>query len=156
MPDPNSERIGKTIRQHVRIEVQIGVRFIIAGDPAGTVYEAVTKNICRGGLCLISQQGKESLIAATRKTMPLLIVSLFIEGDENPIEVQTKTAWISSKVGWFVTPSVEGMPVLIGVEFEDLTAEDAEKIDLFIERCLLSDRDSELGIEEKILSRLKT
>lgn len=155
MSDPNSERIGKPIRKNVRVEVRIGVRYIIEGDPSRTVHEALTKNISRGGVCLMAHQGKDQLVSAAAGRMPRLKVSLYIGAGDRPIEVEAQTAWISSNVGWFVTPARPEMPAIAGLAFEDLTAEDAEKIDIFIEECLFKDRESVLEQERRILSRLQ-
>lgn len=149
----NSERIGKPIRKHVRIEVRLGIRFIIEGDPSRAAYEGLTKNISRSGACLQAQQGKDQLIAATAGRMPKLEVSLYIRDEDHPIDVRTQTAWISSKVGWFMTPSSEELPVLVGMAFEDLSAEDAVKIDNLIEECLFKSRESVQEQELRILSR---
>lgn len=155
MSDPNSERIGKPIRKHVRIKVQLGIRYVIEGDPSRTVYDGLTKDISRSGACLMARQGKNQLIAATAGRMPKLEVSLYVCEKDRPIDVRTQTAWISSKVGWFVTPSDEEVPVLVGMKFEDLSAEDAIKIDNLIEECLFKDRESVLEQESRILSRFK-
>lgn len=153
MPDPNSARIGKPIRKHVRLEVQLGIRYIIEGDPSRSVYDALTRNISRSGVCLMAYEGKSELIAATAVRMPRLSVSLYISGSDNPIDVRMQTAWISSNVGWFMTPSSEALPVLVGMAFEDLSAEDAAKIDTLIEECLFKDRESVQDQESRILSR---
>ncbi len=154
MSDPNSERIGKPIRKNVRVAVQLGIRFIIEGDPSRTVFEALTQNISRGGACLMARQGKDKLIAAIAGRLPKLEVSLYVRENDCPIDVRTQTAWISSRVGWFMTPSSEEMPVLVGMAFEDLSAEDALKIDTFIEECLFKGRESVQEQESRILSRL--
>ena len=153
MSDPNSERIGKALRKHVRIEVRLGLRFVIEGDPSHTIYEALTQNISRGGVCFMAHEGKDQLIAAAAGNMPRLKVSLYIGAGDLPVDIQAQTAWISSNVGWFMTPENAEMPLIAGMAFENLSVEDAEKIDIFIEELLFKDRESVLEQEGRILSQ---
>lgn len=155
MPDPNSERIGKRIRQHVRVEVRLGVRYIIEADPSRTVHEALTKNISRGGVCLLAQQGSDQLVAAAAGSRPRLRLSLYTGAGDGPADAQAQTAWISCTIGWLMTPSRPEIPAIAGLAFEDLAAEDAEKIDLFVEQCLFRDRESVQEQEHRILSQIK-
>lgn len=154
MPDPNSERIGKPIRRHVRIAVRVGILFFIDGDPSRAIYEGETINISRGGVCILAQTGKSQLIAAAESALPRLNLSLYIDGNDAPINIRTQTAWISSKVSWLAASSRENLPVLAGMSFEDLSAEDAEKIDTFVENCLFKGRESVQDLEIRLLPKI--
>jgi c-di-GMP-binding flagellar brake protein YcgR len=154
MTDPNSERIGKSVRKHVRIASRLEVQFFIEGDEGSRAYTAETKDISRGGACLIVLDGKEELIEKVDQGMPRLKVKLFIHDDGKAMDIQSKTMWISSKVGWFMTPSSADMPVLIGMAFEGLSREDNEKIDSYIEEVINSDRQSLQEIKKRIASKL--
>lgn len=154
MSDPNSERIGKPIRRHVRVAVRVGILFFFDEDPSRTIYEGETINISRGGACIVAQTGKSQLIAAADSALPKLNLSLYIDGNDAPISIRTQTAWISSKVNWLAASARENMPLLAGTAFEDLSAEDAEKIDTFVETCLFKDRESVQDLEIRLLPKI--
>lgn len=155
MPDPNSERIGKTIRKHIRIEAQLGIHFMVEGAPEQTVYTAQTKNISRGGVCFSASLGKTELIALMRGTRPRLMVSLFLGEDAAQGRRENSTTWISCRIRWMMTPSLEENPALVGLAFEELPEADAEKIDSYIEDFVINIRESVQEVEAKIYSQFK-
>lgn len=153
MTDPNSERLGKPIRKHIRIGVELQVSFKVEGDGEELVFHGSTKNISRGGICLQASEGKEEIMALIGPKMPNLQVSLHLD-NEDPIDFQGQTTWISSRIGWFLTPSEKEMPVLMGMSFQGLSREDSLKIDTFIEELIRRDRTSISEIEKRIAKRL--
>jgi hypothetical protein len=154
MADPNSERLGKAVRKHIRIEVELRASFRIEGDEGSRVFQGSTKNISRGGVCLQASEDKAKILALMGPKMPNLQVSLYLDKDGSPIDFEGRTTWISSRVGWFLTPSEEEMPILMGMSFLGLAREDALKIDTFIEELISRDRTSIAEIEQRIIRRL--
>ena len=156
MNDVNSERLGREARKHVRLEVRLKANFIIEGDGEQTEYAAVTTNISRGGICLKITEKKEEVLAKLGDAMPRFKVSHDLTEDDNPIDVCTKTTWISSRVGWLLTPTQEDVPILVGMAFNDLPEEDEAKINAFIADLLIQQRESVFKKEkEEILSKIK-
>jgi hypothetical protein len=66
-----------------------------------------------------------------------LMVSLNLRDAGSPAETYAvKTTWISSKLGWMVTPSDDDAPIMMGVAFNELSESDAGKIDTFTSNLL--------------------
>jgi hypothetical protein len=141
-------------RKQIRVAVQLQVKFRIEGDAENSIYHAVTKDISRRGVCIVAQKDKSKLISLLEGKLPKVILSIYLTKDDKLIDVRSRTAWISSKVGWFVTPEKEGMPLLIGTSFEDISNEDADKMDCFMEELMKGDSDSIEVIKERLVSRL--
>ena len=149
MTDANSERLGREVRRHARLEVFLKAVFIIEGDGEETEYAAWTTNISRGGICLQITEKREEVLEKLGDTLPRFKVSLDLTDNEDPIDVSTRTAWISSKVGWLLTPSQEEVPILVGMAFDRLLEEDEEKINSFIADLLIQQRDAGFLVEKK-------
>ena len=141
-------------RKQVRIAVRLQVKFRIDGDIDNRTYRGVTKDISRSGVCIVTQEEKIRLISLLEGKLPKVTLSIYLTKDNKLIDVQSRTAWISSKVGWFVTPEKEGMPLLIGTSFENISREDAGKMDCFMEELMRGDSDSIEEIKERLVSRL--
>ena len=141
-------------RKQVRIAVRLQVKFRIEGDAGNSTYCGVTKDISRSGVCIVTQEEKTKLISLLEGKLPKVMLSVYLTKDDKLIDVQSRTAWISSKVGWFVTPEKEGMPLLIGTSFERVSSEDSDKMDCFMEELIKGDNDSLEEIKERLASRL--
>ena len=156
MTDANSERLGRETRKYVRIDVHLKASFIIAGDEAETEYPAVTTNIIRGGICLMIKDRKEEILAKLGDNLPRFKVALDLTDDDNPIDICTRTTWISSRVGWLLTPTGEDVPILVGMSFDELPEEDETKINSFIADLLIQRRESIFQEKkESLLSEIK-
>lgn len=79
MTDPDGERIGKTNRKHVRIEVPLVARLMLDGDEEGQTGEATTRNVSRGGLCLVLKEQKGEVIAKLQRGSPRIKISLSLQ-----------------------------------------------------------------------------
>jgi hypothetical protein len=141
-------------RKQVRVAVRMKVKFRIEGDAGNSTYRGVTKDISRSGVCIVTEDEKDKLISLLEGRLPKLMLSIYLTREDKLIDVQSRTAWISSKVGWFVTPEREGMPLLIGTSFEDVRREDADKMDCFMEELIKGDNDSIEKIKGRLASRL--
>ena len=148
------ERVNVINRKQVRVAVQLQVKFRIEGDADKSTYRGVTRDISRSGVCIVTQEEKSKLISLLEGKLPKVTLSIYLTKDDKLIDVQSRTAWISSKVGWFVTPEKEGMPLLIGTSFENISREDADKMDCFMEELMKGDSDSFEEIKERLVSRL--
>jgi len=156
MVDVDGERLGKEVRKHVRLEVSLKANFIIVGDRAETEYGAVTSNISRGGICLKITEKKEEILGKLGDRLPGFKVSLNLTADDNPIDVGARTTWISSRLGWLLTPTSEDVPILVGMAFDELMEEDEVKINSFIAELLIQKRESLFKDEkERLLSNIK-
>ena len=107
-------------RRHLRIEIELPVKFRVEGDPSRRTYEGVTKNISRGGSCITIRKEWEDLLDHFRNAMPKVMVEICLSEDGTPAGPEEKTDWIPSRVGWFLTPGEEETPVLIGASFEQI------------------------------------
>ncbi len=141
-------------RKQVRVAVRLQVKFRIEGDAGNSTYRGVTKDISRSGVCIVTQEEKTKLISLLEGKLPKVMLSVYLTKDDKLIDVQSRTAWISSKVGWFATPEKEGMPLLIGTSFERVSSEDSDKMDCFMEELIKGDNDSLEEIKERLASRL--
>ena len=141
-------------RKQVRVAVQLQVKFRIEGDAASSIYRGVTKDISRSGVCIVAQKEKDRLVSLLEEDLPKVMLSIYLTKDDKLIDVQSRTAWISSKVGWFVTPEKEGMPLLVGTSFENISREDADKMDCFMEELMRGDNDSIEAIKERLSLRM--
>ena len=141
-------------RKQVRVAVRMQVKFRIDGDADNSTYRGVTKDISRSGVCIVTEEEKDRLISVLEGKLPRVMLSIYLTKDDKLIDVQSRTAWISSKVGWFVTPEREGMPLLIGTSFENVRKEDADKMDCFMEELIKGDNDSIEKIKERLALRL--
>jgi len=156
MNDANSERRSREARNHVRLDVLLKANFIIDGDEAQTEYSALTTNIGRGGICLKVTEKKGEILGKLGETLPRFKVALDLADDDSTIDVCTRTTWISSRVGWLLTPTREDVPILVGMAFDDLTAEDDGKINSFVADLVVQQRESVFKEEkEKLLSEFK-
>ena len=156
MTDANSERLGRETRKYVRIDVHLKAKFIIAGDETKTEYLAVTTNISRGGICLMVNDRKEEILAKLGDNLPRFKVALDLTDDDNPIDICTRTTWISSRVGWLLAPTGEDVPILVGMSFDELPEEDETKINSFIADLLIQRRESIFQEKkESLLSEIK-
>ena len=156
MTDANSERLGREQRKYVRIEIRLKATFIIDGDETQAKYGAVTTNISRGGICLIVTDKKEEILGKLGDALPRFKVALDLTDENQPIDFCARTTWISSRVGWFLTPAGEDVPILVGMSFDELLEEDEAKINSFIADVLIARRAS--AFEEKkegLLSEIK-
>lgn len=141
-------------RKQVRVAVQLQVKFRVEGDAGDSTYRGMTRNISRSGVCIVTQEEKDKLATLLEGTLPKVVLSIYLTKDDKLIDVQSRTAWISSKVGWFVTSEKEGTPLLIGTSFENIGKEDADKMDCFMEELIKGDNDSIEEIKERLASRL--
>ena len=141
-------------RKQVRVAVRLQVKFRIEGDAGSSTYRGVTKDISRSGVCIVTQEEKTKLISLLEGKLPKVMLSIYLTKDDKLIDVQSRTAWISSKVGWFVTPEKDGMPLLIGTSFENISREDTGKMDCFMEELMRGDNDSIEEIKERLTLRL--
>lgn len=145
------------VRKHMRLEVQLEVSFRVEGDAEDRTFRGSTKNISRGGACILVERDKAAVASLMGDRLPRLAVSIFLDkqGGNLLVDVPTKTAWISSKVGWYLTPANERMPLLVGASFDSVSREDTEKIDFFIEELIRADGDSIGQISSRILNRMR-
>jgi c-di-GMP-binding flagellar brake protein YcgR len=141
-------------RKQIRVAVLLQVKFRIEGDADKSIYRGVTRDISRSGVCIVAQEEKSRLISLLDGKLPKVTLSIYLTKDDKLIDVQSRTAWISSKVGWFVTPEKEGMPLLIGTSFENISREDTDKMDCFMEELMKGDSSSIEDIKERLVSRL--
>jgi len=143
------------VRKHVRIEVRIMARFRVDGDRRDTVYRGTTKNLSRGGVCILVEERRDEVARLFAGRKPPLLVSLYLARSKPLVEVASRTAWISSRVGWLETPGDGSHPVLVGASFEHLPEVDARKIDCFIEELIRADGQSMSAISARLQSRLR-
>jgi len=156
MTDANSERLGRETRGYVRIEVRLKASFIIEGDEAQVEYFAETANISRGGICLRITEKKDEILGKLGDALPRFKVALDLTDDDVPIDVCTRTTWISSRVGWFLTPKTEDVPILVGMSFDRLMEDDEAKINSFIADLLIQQKESVFKEKkENLLSEIK-
>lgn len=123
---------GKERRAYVRLETSLQVRFKISGPEMSKIYEATSKNMSHGGLCLEVQQDKEELIeklsAVDTKLgidLDALILKPGVAGSEKPV-------WVDSRVDWMRKPNRKNTTLLMGLSFEDLTQESRKQIHSYI------------------------
>lgn len=154
MTDPNSERIGKPVRENIRVEVQLELNMKLAGDDSGAVYHAVTKNISLGGLCIQVYDRKEELLGKVGDGLPEMLISLYFIDDDRSFDIRTRTAWISSRLGWVFRPSDDKAPLLLGMAFQDLKPGDEERINTFIVDTITGNRESVIAQEKRILEKI--
>lgn len=156
MTDVNSERLVREARKNVRIAVRLKASFIIEGDEAETEYFAETANISRGGICLRVTEKKDEILGKLGDALPRFKVALDLSDDDIPIDVCTRTTWISSRAGWLLTPKTEDIPILVGMSFDNLMEEDEAKINAFIADLLILRRESVFKVKkEDLLSEIK-
>lgn len=155
MTDINSERLGKETRKYVRIEVRLKASFIIEGDEAQAEYFAETANISRGGICLRITEKKDEILGKVGDALPRFRVALDLSDDDVPIEICARTTWISSRVGWLLTPKTEDVSILVGMSFDRLMEDDEAKINTFIADLLIHQRESVFKVKkENLLSEI--
>ena len=123
---------GRERRAYVRLETSLAVRFKISGQAMNKIYEATTKNMSQGGLCLEVHQDKEELIEKLSADDPKLGIDLDtlipkpdVAGSETPV-------WVDSRVDWMQKPNRKNPALLMGLSFEDLTQESRSQIHSYI------------------------
>ena len=140
-------RIGIEKRRYVRLYVRLKVRFQVEGGPEGKIYEAETRNVSQGGLCLEVMKDTKEILARFYSENPLLKIALDLPGADETVETAARPAWISTRVGWMEPPVEDSQPLLLGMAFEDLPPSEKERIATYFADKLLdkyrSDREQQ-------------
>ena len=119
---------GRERRAYIRLETELPVRFKISGKEESKIYEATTKNISHGGLCLEFQKEKEDLLDKLSTDKPKLGIDLDALIPDQTAEASADQFWVNSRVDWTRKPKSKNPVLLIGLEFEDLTQAARKKI----------------------------
>lgn len=137
MRDDNKSIREKSQRRFARIKVALKALIKVEVDDGRELFHGETKNISRGGACVQIEDKTQKMLQIADNMSQGLMISLSLKdvGSQDESYV-VKTAWISSKLGWMVTPSSDDAPVMIGVAFDELSETDAAKIDTFTSNLL--------------------
>jgi c-di-GMP-binding flagellar brake protein YcgR len=143
MRDDDKSIREKSQRRFARIKVALKALIKVETDDGRELFYGETKNISRGGACVrIEDKTQEMLQIADSMSHGLMIsLSLKDVGSQDESYV-VKTAWISSTLGWMMTPSSDDAPVMIGVAFDELSETDAGKIDTFTSNLLQRQKEA--------------
>jgi c-di-GMP-binding flagellar brake protein YcgR len=133
----------KSQRRFARIRVSLNALVKVESDDGRELFHAETKNISRGGACLQIEDKTQKMRQVIDDLPRRFKVSLSLRDTEDTSETYAvKTAWISSRLGWAVTPSSDDAPLMMGVAFDELSESDAGKIDTFTSNLLQRQKEA--------------
>lgn len=137
MRDDESNIREKSQRRFARIKVSLQALVKVEVDDGRELFHAETNNISRGGACLRVEDKTPEMLQLVDNMSRGLMISLSLRDAGSPTETYAvKTTWISSRLGWMVTPSSDDAPIMMGVAFSELSESDAGKIDTFTSNLL--------------------
>jgi c-di-GMP-binding flagellar brake protein YcgR len=122
------EKVGVEKRKYVRVEVEVPARFKIVGDGEGKVYQALTGNISHGGACLRVEGDGDEVLQKLGDDLPELEVSIDLPGHDGKVSADTRTAWIICRLDRKSPPEDDHGPVVIGVEFSNMSDADEDRV----------------------------
>jgi c-di-GMP-binding flagellar brake protein YcgR len=114
MDQPTERR--KYPRFNFQVEVEISQK-----NECGSNDPASSRNISQGGVCII--------VYERIKVSDILELEIRLPDEEMPVKVLGRVAWVKEFV---IGDSKEGMRYDTGIEFMDLSAETAQKIEKYI------------------------
>lgn len=112
--------------RHPRVETELRVTFVFAGDGKHPPRSAVTRNISHGGACLAVDACSPALLA---KLTELPLLDLAIEMAPNA-SFRARVEWVRQFPG-------PGGKTLVGLEFQSLSAEEETAIIDLIAQALI-------------------
>ena len=123
---------GKERRAYFRLNKEYPIRFRLCDKEQDKVYNAVTKNISRGGICLEVHEEKEELLeklSQNEDKLPIDVETPRMTADE---EVISKPVWINGSVEWAQTPGDNEAGILMGLAFTDMSDDIRKNLHNFI------------------------
>lgn len=126
---------GQERRQFTRLRVEVPLRYkflstYMKDSRLDQIYEGITKNISGGGLLLYGTIHDLDWIPDLLTRKMLMGVILSLPDQEEPSKALARVAWIE-------TVDEKTHRCNIGLEFKEITAEDKDKIFLFVIRSQL-------------------
>jgi hypothetical protein len=138
-------RIGIEKRRYVRLYIRLKARFKVEGDPEEKIYEAMTRNINRGGLCLEVTKNIKEIKDIFNQGNPRLNIALDLPGIDETVETAARPVWISTRVGWMEPPVEDRLPLFLGMAFVNLPPSEKERIDTYLANKLLEKYQEDRG-----------
>jgi c-di-GMP-binding flagellar brake protein YcgR len=108
---------GTERRKFVRLPLAIEAPFAVSGDPAGRTYEAVTRDISVGGICLEVDHDVESVFPLVKAKGARVAVDIRLPDGLDPASITAEPVWSQGKVDWVKKGRKGSSPLLIGLRF---------------------------------------
>lgn len=133
---------GTKGRMFLRVQVKVAILLKVVGDPRDRTFSATTRNLSRGGMCLLLEKERRAFLEAIGGTLPRLQIATDLLTQEQARNPAMPAFWINAQVSWLRPPADGDAPLLLGVMFSDLQLSAADKITTFITETLRKKQDT--------------
>ena len=115
-------------RRYVRVKASVRVRYkfyhCFNETPSSEVCEALTENIGTGGIFLRGKIPEAEWVPELLQHRMVLALKIFLPTEQEPVKGLARVAWIEGME--------EGESWAMGLEFQEMSTEDRDKLTLFV------------------------
>jgi len=121
---------GAERRRYVRVKASVRVRYkfyhCFEETQSSEVSEGLTENISSGGIFLRGKIPKAEWVPELLQRKMVMALKIFLPTEQEPVKALARLAWIEG------TKEEERENWAMGLEFQEMSAEDRDKLTLFV------------------------